>query len=175
MHAPYVEERRTRTTPLPSAPPATDWISACRTNAAILFTGPADAAERMAREIHQWSGWRSGPFIVVDGGMAEPQLETMLTWLFVDAARDGSDVSTRPRQFGVVFLRDVGKLSPGVQAKLTEYLWRQRLPHNPGPRRRIIASTETPVLPRALGGTVVDELYYRLTSIHMVINGPSPS
>jgi DNA-binding NtrC family response regulator len=176
MHAPYVEEPHRRTTLPLTGRPATDWTSACRSDAAVLFTGPTETAERIAREIHGLSGWRSGPFVVVDCGMPEPQLDTMLTWLFVDEARDRrSDVFTRPRQYGVVFLREIRKLSPAIQAKLTEYLWRQRLPTTLGPRRRIMATTSTPLLPRALGGPLMDELYYRLTPIHILIHGPSTS
>ena len=43
-----------------------DVIAACRSDAPVLFTGVGEAAESMARDIHESSGWRYGPFVVID-------------------------------------------------------------------------------------------------------------
>jgi DNA-binding NtrC family response regulator len=149
--------------------PKLNLIAACQSSASILFSGAPDAAEAAAREIHRMSGWRSGPFVVIDCEMELEDIDALLAWLFVEELRDEPDASPRPSQYGVVFLRDIHHLPAAAQAKLAEYLWRQRSSSSAGPRRRVIASSSVRLIPRVLGGSFNDELYYRLTPIHIVI------
>ena len=152
--------------------PATKWsvrrtdmdlVAACQSDAAILFTGAGAAAESIARRIHTASGWRHGAFVVVECGTRERDLGGRLGWLLSD-----DDL------IGIVFLRDIEKLSSVAQAELDEWLLRVRAPGKTGrPRCRVMASTAAPLVPRSLGGTFNDRLYYRLNLIRVDI-GPPP-
>jgi len=160
MHGIYVET---------DSEPATGWsvrrtdidlVAACQSDAAILFTGAGAAAESIARRIHGASGWRHGAFMVVECGMRERDLGGRLVWLSEELS-------------GIVFLRDIERLSSGAQAELDEWLLQVRAAGQPGPRCRVMASTAAPLVPRCLGGTFNDRLYYRLNLIRVDI-GPPP-
>lgn len=146
-----------------------DLAAACRTEATILFTGMPELAESIARDIHSSSGWRQGPFVVVDCAMDERELDTLLTRLLCDPPLfDGPRTpDALPSQYGVVFLRGVDQLSLAAQAKLADWLTHVRVSGKVGPRRRVMASSREPLLTRVLGGTFDDRLYYRLGVIHI--------
>jgi DNA-binding NtrC family response regulator len=147
-----------------------DLVGAVRTYACVLITGKEDAARTLAFKIHTLSGWRHGPFTIVDcawpGDRAERELVELLS---------GPDPSTATEpypqlaQAGTVLLENVARLAPAVQSRIAD-----RLVHfygrRPGtPRRRLIASTSEPLLPRVLDGSFDDRLFYRLNVIHVVI------
>ena len=172
MNTPYAAERRTTST-MPQATEADiDLVAACRTDATILFTGSPEDAEGIAREIHQSSGWSQGPFVVVDCATDDADLGALLTWLVPDdvpAAERGTPGAV-PSQAGVVFLRRVDELSSSAQQLVAEWLGRVRPSGKVGPRRRVMASSREPLLPRVLNGTFDDRLYYRLTVIHIALD-----
>jgi DNA-binding NtrC family response regulator len=175
MHAAHVQRQVTTTTEAPAVPSPSDLISACRSNAAILFTGATAVAESVARDIHTASGWRQGPFVVVDCRIRESELIAKLAWLLSDelASRDYTEATPRRSQNGIVFLRDVDHLSPLAQGHVYEWLAALRSPGKPNPRCRVMASTTRPLLPRSLGGTFHDGLYYRLNVIQIKLDANS--
>lgn len=152
-----------------------DLSHAVQSDACVLFTGDDETAEALARRLHNLSGWRHGPFVAVDCALpdAEPRL---LQLLDVDAPE--SEGASRPRlaQSGTVFLREVGKLAPAIQRRLSERL--ATLKAQPGMprrlRRRVISSTSTPLDSRVQAGTFDARLFYRLNVIHLVISDSQP-
>jgi len=174
MHAIPAEEQVTNPGGRSSACLEIDFSSACLTDAPVLLTGAADATESVARDIHQSSGWRHGPFVAVDCSLRDRELDALLTWLLSEdvSAPEGASPATRHSQTGVVFLRDVGKLSPSAQARVADWLAQVRLSGKLGPRRRVMANSAAPLIPRTLGGTFDDCLYYRLNVIHIQVDAP---
>ena len=148
-----------------------DLSSAVRSDACVLFTGKRDAAEAVAYRIHSLSGWRHGPFTVVDCARPEETVEPALFGGFTDT---GSSAVREPHprlaQAGTVLLQDVWRLGPTEQQRLADRLVSMT---GEGPqrrsRRRLMASSSEPLLPRVLDGTFDDRLYYRLNVIHVVI------
>ena len=172
MTTPYAAARRTTTVTSQATEADIDLVAACRTDATILFTGSPQIAEGIAREIHQSSGWSHGPFVVVDCAANDGDLSALLTWLVPDdvpTSEDGTP-GALPSQAGVVFLRRVDELSPSAQQLVAEWLGRVRPSGKVGPRRRVMASSREPLLPRVLNGTFDDRLYYRLTVIHIALD-----
>jgi DNA-binding NtrC family response regulator len=149
-----------------------DFSHAVQSDACVLFTGDDGTAEALARRLHALSGWRHGPFIAVDCSLpdAEPRLLQVLDVENAATAEGG----TWPRlaQAGTVFLREVGKLGPGLQRRLSERL--ATLKTKPGAerrlRRRVVSSSSIPLDSRVQEGTFDARLFYRLNVIHMVLS-----
>jgi DNA-binding NtrC family response regulator len=149
----------------------TDITCATRSAACVLFTG-GRTARLVAERIHRESAWRWGPFKVVDCGASSAVLDRLL---FAPLAADlwpaDSQVPTlRPLQPGTFLLEDVGRLAPGAQAQLRDLL-ELAATEIPGrrSRRRIMASTPEPLLPRVTDGSFDETLFYRLNAIHFVL------
>lgn len=148
-----------------------DLSHAVQSDACVLFTGDDETAEALARRLHNMSGWRHGPFVAVDCGMpdAEPKL---LQLLEVEAPAPAAPTRPRLAQSGTVFLREVGKLEPSIQRRLSEQL--AVLKTDAGDarrlRRRVISSSSIPLESRVKAGTFDARLFYRLNVIHMVIS-----
>ena len=142
MHStPIEDERRSTEGPLDNWLD-TQLLAACQTSAPVLLTGDADAAVSVARKIHESSGWRDGPFVVVDCSIGERDVEALLSrWLSRDLTSDELEVPTvRRSQDGIVFFREIGELSPSARAKVTQWMAQVRPSGRIGPRRRVMAS-----------------------------------
>jgi len=139
-----------------------------RTDACILFTGPADVRP-LAVKIHSLSGWRWGPFLTVDCSRPDHVLEEQL---FSVIESDGSVRDDLPRvrllQAGTIFLHEVGKLSRAAQMRLHDVLGDTSDRGRPLSRRRLMASSSETLLPRVANGTFDDRLFYRLNVLHFV-------
>jgi len=150
-----------------------DLSHAVQSDACVLFTGDHETTEALARRLHDLSGWRHGPFVVVDCALpdAEPRL---LRWLGMEKPDAPNGTSSWPilAQSGTVFLREVGKLDPTLQLRLSDRL--AALKTRPGGkrrmRRRVISSSSIPLESRVENGTFDARLFYRLNVIHMVIS-----
>ena len=146
-----------------------DW--AAQVGASVLFTGSGDAIG-LGRRIHALSGWRWGPFVVVDCGWPDAMLEQRL----FDLLRADPDPEARREpqlrllQAGTIFLHEVGALGGHHQARLAEAL---TLASGSGERRgsryRFMASTSQSLLQRVSAGTFDDRLFYRLNMLHVVL------
>ena len=105
-----------------------DLATAVRSDACVLFTGRKDTAESAAYLIHSLSGWRRGPFTVVDCGWPESVVESLL---FGPAAESEPPTPAEPyprmAQAGTILLQDVGRLGPAMQSKLADLPLRSRL------------------------------------------------
>lgn len=177
MHASHIERQAGRSSQPPVVCPETDLVAACRLDAPILFTGEASAAESLARYIHASSGWRYGPFVAVDCGMPESELAALLRSLLPEkpGTQEFQGFSASLTQQGVVFLRDIGRLSPAGQATVADWLTRLTPFGRSGPRRRVMASSSSPLVPQWLGGTFDDDLYYRLNVMRIPVTGVQQS
>ena len=146
-----------------------DVFLALRTDANVLLTGPRAVARTLARQIHEQSGWRHGPFRVID--CTEKQgLERQLA----DAFKRTAEPTDGPRmiQAGIVLLEEIGCLPEKLQTELADQLedlrrWRRSRP-------RVLASTSESLVERVDEGTFDDRLFYRLNVIHVLTSGRLP-
>jgi DNA-binding NtrC family response regulator len=101
----------------------------------------------------------------------------MLFELFTEA----KDPAERPpyarlAQAGTVLLQDVWRLTPALQRRFADHLVSLRTAGSHGQsRRRLMASSAEPLLPRVLDGTFDDRLFYRLNVIHVVLAADRPA
>jgi Transcriptional regulator containing PAS, AAA-type ATPase, and DNA-binding domains len=168
------EPMMTHESDVPSSPDI-DLSHAAHSDACVLFTGDDETAEALARRLHGLSGWRQGPFVAVDCGLPPASLERRLFELLeVENPTVGALFrSPTLAQSGTVFLRDVGKLPPALQLRLSERLvaLRSRPGEQRRTRRRVMSSSATPLQARIEDGTFDASLFYRLNVIHLVIAG----
>lgn len=118
----------------------------------VLITAPAEVAVAVAARIHRNSLNRRGAFLTVDCGRTH--LPEQLDVVFDTAA---------PR--GTVFLRDVDRLAPALQALLYFRIAPLGV--------RVIAATSVSLLCAASEGAFDERLFYRLNQIHLVAAQPT--
>lgn len=162
---------------VPGGLPDPDIAYAARTDACILLTGAKTAARALARRIHNMSGWRHGPFVVVDCGWPEGLLDARLFDPLTSNGISMSDTGPQPRraQAGTIFLQDVDRLETALQARLADQLTELRVVGQRGRSRwRFIASTSEFLLQQVRDGSFDDRLYYRLNVIHIVLPATGP-
>ncbi|HYT75001.1 MAG TPA: sigma 54-interacting transcriptional regulator [Vicinamibacterales bacterium] len=177
MNAPELlaPKSHTRRNPGPDTvngwPDDLDLAWAAQVDVSILFTGSADAV-KLARRIHAVSGWRWGPFLMVDCAWPAPTLDQRL----FDVLRPNSEavaageLQLRLLQPGTIFLHEVGKLGRPLQVRLADALASSSLAgERRRPRYRIMASTSESLLHRVAAGTFDDHLFYRLNMLHVVL------
>ncbi len=152
-----IEDDADRHSPYPPAPRLdpefeADLQCALTNTSPVLITAPADVATAVASRIHQSSLNRKGAFLTVD--CARTNLPEQLEVVF-DTAAPG----------GTVFLRDVDRLSPCLQALLYFRIAPLGV--------RVIAATSVSLLLASTKGTFDERLFYRLNQIHLVAKQPA--
>jgi two-component system nitrogen regulation response regulator NtrX len=140
-----------------------DVALAARTDACILLTGLPDAARELAYRFHLSSGWRHGPFTVIDCRESDPGLEArVFDALFPsDSPAQTGALQLRLVQAGTVLLQEISFLPLVTQRRLARRL-SELLPGPQRSRRRLIASSSEPLFDRVMNGTFDDNLFYRL-------------
>ena len=144
---------------------------AAPTDSPVILEGePGSGKEVLARAIHEKSGRREGPFVVVDLGASNEAL--MESDLF------GHDVSTtrptaRPGAFeeaegGTLYLDEVAELPNTLQAKLLRALETKEIkrPGQGGTAKvnvRVIASTQKDLEAEVKAGRFREDLFFKLS------------
>lgn len=149
---------------------------AASTNAPVLITGESGVGkELIAQAIHQHGGSK-GPFIAANVAALSPTLLESELFGHEKGAFTGA-VSRREGRFevargGTLFLDEIGDLELHLQTRLLRVLETGRFERVGGSATvetdaRIIAATSRIVDPRASGATLREDLYYRLSVIHI--------
>jgi two-component system response regulator HydG len=148
------------------------------TDFTILIEGESGSGkELVARQIHELSPRRRGPFVAVNcAAIVETLLEAEL---FGIEDRTATGVRGRRGKFehaheGTLFLDEVSDLSPAAQAKLLRAIQDLAIERvgGSGPRRvdtRIVVATNKPLAGLVADGRFRVDLYYRLHGVEVQV------
>ena len=146
------------------------------TDFAVLIEGESGTGkELVARQIHECSRRRNGPFVAVNcAAIVETLLEAEL---FGIEERTATGVRGRRGKFehadgGTLFLDEVSDLSLSAQAKLLRAIQDLSVERvgTTGTRRvntRVVAATNRPLSEMVSGGLFRADLYYRLSGVEI--------
>lgn len=137
----------------------------------LLLGESGTGKEVVARFVHRASARSGGPFVALNcAALPEPLLESEL-FGFERGAFTGA-LQSKPGQIeqangGVLFLDEVGEMSPSVQAKFLRVLQEREFQRLGGTRTlkanvRIVAATNRNLRGAVERGTFREDLYYRL-------------
>ena len=134
--------------------------------------------ELLAREIHESSPWRDGPFVEVNcSAFPENLLESELfgyeRGAFTDAKRSKKGLMELANG-GTLFLDEIGEMSPNLQAKLLRALELKRFRRLGGTgdihiEARIIAATNRDLKAMVEQEKFREDLFYRLDVIRLIV------
>jgi transcriptional regulator with GAF, ATPase, and Fis domain len=142
------------------------------TDTTVLLTGESGTGkEVVARFIHRGSGRKDGPFVALNCAALPEQLLESEIFGHEKGAFTGA-VAARPGKIeqaerGVVFLDEVGEMSPAVQAKLLRVLQEREYQRLGGTRTlkanvRVLAATNRDLKGAMAKGEFREDLFYRL-------------
>ncbi len=145
----------------------------------LLITGESGTGkEEVARSIHQASGRKSGPFVVVDGASLSRTLADLELFGHQRGAFTGADVE-RAGAFerahgGTIFLDEVGELPLDVQPKLLRVLEDRSVQRLGDATRRpvdvrVLAATHRSLAQMVNEGTFREDLFYRLAVLELPV------
>ncbi|HWR81924.1 MAG TPA: PEP-CTERM-box response regulator transcription factor [Candidatus Deferrimicrobium sp.] len=151
--------------------------SVANTDYTILITGESGTGkELVARAIHRHSGRAGKPFIPINcGAIPENLLESELfgheRGAFTDAVARKIGKFEEANQ-GTAFLDEIGELSLKLQVKLLRFLEDRRIERIGGKGLidldvRILAATNRRLSEEAAAGRFREDLYYRLSVLHV--------
>jgi transcriptional regulator with PAS, ATPase and Fis domain len=147
-----------------------------QTDFTVLIEGESGTGkELVARQLHDVSRRRAGPFVAVNcAAVVDTLLEAEL---FGIEERTATGVRGRRGKFeqadgGTMFLDEVSDLAPAAQAKLLRAIQDLAVEHvgGGGMRRvntRIVAATNRPLSDVVARGTFRADLYYRLSGVEV--------
>ncbi len=147
------------------------------TDISVLITGETGTGkELIAREIHNRSPRKGGPFVVVNCGAIPENLMESELFGHVRGAFTGA-VATRQGKFqladgGTLFLDEIGEMPVALQVKLLRSL-QERVVVKVGdakPERvdiRVVAATHRDLEERIRSGEFREDLYYRLNVVNL--------
>jgi transcriptional regulator with PAS, ATPase and Fis domain len=157
-----------------------DVVAAARSDANVLIVGePGVGKEAVARHIHAASRRRPAPFVTIGcAGLPAPLLESELfghtRGSFAGAYRDKPGLAARA-DGGVLFLEEIGELTPRLQTLLLRVIETGELPQsgthevNPRVNVRVITAASRSLADAMAAGAFRDDLYYRLNVIRLTI------
>jgi two-component system, NtrC family, response regulator AtoC len=148
-------------------------------NASVLITGSSGTGkEILARIIHRLSPRDAMPFVAVDcNAIPETLLESELfghrRGTFTGAVADKAGIIEQAHG-GTLFLDEIGNLSPSIQAKLLRFLQDRRFrrvgeTEERAVNIRLISASNRDLLQEIEKQTFRDDLFYRLSVIHLKI------
>ena len=143
-----------------------------RTGTTVLLTGESGTGkEVVARFIHHGSQRSAGPFIAINCAALPDQLLESELFGHERGAFTGA-VAAKPGRIeqangGVLFLDEVGEMSPAVQAKILRVLEQREFLRLGGTKLqradiRVIAATNRDLMAAIRRGEFREDLYYRL-------------
>ncbi|RJR51706.1 MAG: HAMP domain-containing protein [Desulfobacteraceae bacterium] len=149
------------------------------TDTTVLIQGESGTGKEMvARAIHQLSGRKERPFVVIDcSAYPETLLESELfgheKGAFTGATRQKAGRFEQADE-GTVFLDEIGEISPSAQIKLLRVLQTQKFERLGGEKTlsvnvRILAATNKDLLKEVKSGRFREDLYYRLNVIPILV------
>ncbi len=150
-----------------------------RSNAAVLITGESGSGkELIARAVHQYSLRCNNPWIDVNSAALPEHLVESELFGYEKGAFSGAE-SAKPGLFelahtGTLFLDEIAELEPRTQVKLLRVLdgapyYRLGGVHKVAVEVRVIAATSRNLDEVMQRGTFRQELYYRLSQIHLQV------
>jgi DNA-binding NtrC family response regulator len=160
-----------------------DVVAAARCDANVLLVGePGVGKEEIARHIHDTSRRRPQPFVTIAcARLPVPLLESELfghaRGSFTGAYRDKPGLASKADN-GVLFLDEIGELTPSMQTRLLQFIETGEIPpagpRDPGgiePRLnvRLITAASRSLADSIATGAFRDDLYYRLNVIRLTI------
>lgn len=147
-----------------------DIACASRTHAPVLIVcRDREERRRIAHAIHVGSRRAQGPFVSVScGGPRAALLEADLFGTGGNrfAGHDESGAIARA-DGGIVFLDDVGELSPPIQALLSQFLATGDIHGSRAVNVRVITGSSRSLFERVLTHEFREDLFYRLNVIHI--------
>jgi transcriptional regulator with GAF, ATPase, and Fis domain len=150
-----------------------------QTETTVLLTGESGTGkEVVARFIHHGSKRSNGPFIAINCAALPDQLLESELFGHERGAFTGA-VQAKPGRIeqannGVLFLDEVGEMSPAVQAKILRVLEQREFLRLGGTRLqhadiRVIAATNRDLMAAIRRGEFREDLYYRLGVFEIVL------
>jgi transcriptional regulator with GAF, ATPase, and Fis domain len=142
------------------------------TDTTVLMTGESGTGkEVVARFIHRGSARKDGPFVALNCAALPEQLLESELFGHEKGAFTGA-IATRPGKIeqaagGVLFLDEIGEMSPAVQAKFLRVLQEREYQRLGGTRTlkadmRVLAATNRNLKTAIAQGSFREDLYYRL-------------
>jgi DNA-binding NtrC family response regulator len=150
---------------------------AASSNVSVLITGESGTGkELVARAIHEHGARKGAPFIAVNIAALPATLVESELFGHEKGAFTGANARREGRfeaaAGGTLFLDEIGDLDLALQTKLLRVLQEgtfERVGSQEVLRSsaRIVAATSRPVLPKAPGATLREDLFYRLAVLHI--------
>jgi DNA-binding NtrC family response regulator len=143
----------------------------------VLITGESGTGkELVARAIHEHGARKGAPFVAVNIAALPATLVESELFGHEKGAFTGANARREGRfeaaAGGTLFLDEIGDLDASLQTKLLRVLQEgtfERVGSQEQLRStaRIVAATSRPVLPKAPGATLREDLFYRLAVLHL--------